>query len=171
MRPRSLGLIPEADSTAVILRWKVPRPKAGAPGTVDYTAPSLTEVGMAKMVARAARVIAGTEVTIDELKNQLTAAQAAAKAPALAAPPAATASSVPERKVKLSSILSQVDDSEAAIMTEKEAVAAYLRCSAVYGDQERPSKESEPTLEQLSAVKHLVSVGNPPYCDLSVFGP
>lgn len=48
---------------------------------------------------------------------------------------------------------------------------AYLRYSVVYGDQEHPPKESEPTLEQLSAVHHLINQNHSPYCDFAIWGP
>ena len=34
-----------------------------------------------------------------------------------------------------------------------------------------PSKEHEPSADQLAAVSQLVDSGNPPYVDFSLFGP
>ena len=57
--------------------------------------------------------------------------------------------SVAQGKIKLSSILSQVDESESGMMSEQGMVACYMRCSALYKGNENPPKESEPTVEQL----------------------
>ena len=103
------------------------------------------------------------------MKKQVADANAMAVMAKAAASSSTSAAS--ERKIKLSSILSQVDDTETTVMSEKDLVAAYLRYSTVFGDNERPPKESEPTSEKLSAIFHLVSQNNVPYCDFSVFGP
>ena len=163
--PRSLALVDDADALGVIQKWKVP--KTEADNSITYHPPTLAQVGQAKLVFRTAKIACGQGQTMEELRNQLQQAQQQAKAPPMASP----VSAVADRKVKLSAVLSQVDDSEAKVMTEREMVAAYLRYSAVYGDTEQPSKESEPTLEQLSALHHVVSQGNPPYTDFAIWGP
>ena len=163
--PRSLALVDDGDALGVIQKWKVP--VVAADKSVSYHPPTLAQVGQAKLVFRTAKIVCGQGQTMEELKNQLQQAQQQAKAP----PAVPAVSTVADRKVKLSAVLSQVDESEAKVMTEKEMVAAYLRYSVVYGDSERPSKESEPTLEQLSALHHVVSQGNPPYTDFAIWGP
>lgn len=167
--PRALALIEEADAVAVIGRWKVP--KQAADLSYTYHSPTLAEIGKAKVVFRTCKVICGQGQTIDDLKNQLQQAQTAAATAQAANQASAASSSAGERKIKLSAILSQVDESEAKVLSEKDLVAAYMRYSVIYGDQERPSKESEPTLEQLSAMHHVVSQGHPPYCDFAIWGP
>ena len=164
--PRTLALVDDKDALAVIEKWKAPRTEAD--GTVTYHSPTIAQVGQAKLVFRTCKVICGQGQTLEDLQKQLTEAQQKAQN---ATTPQAASSAASERKVKLSAILSQVDDSEAKVLTEKELVAAYLRYAAVYGDGERPPKESEPTLEQLSAIHHLVTQGHPPYCDFAIWGP
>eukprot|EP00435_Cladocopium_sp_Y103_P031264 s206_g7.t2 len=164
--PRALALVDEADSIAVIQRWKVP--KVETDGSYTYHSPTIAQVGQAKLVFRTCKVICGQGQTLEDLQKQLKEAQAQAQASS--STPAAV-STAAERKVKLSAILSQVDDTEAKVLSEKELVAAYLRYAAVCGEQERPPKESESTLEQLSAVHHIVSQNNPPYCDFAIWGP
>lgn len=122
---------------------------------------------MAKLVHRACRVVSGVSQTFESLQAQISSLQSQS-ANASGQPPAP---STQERKVKLSAILSQVDDEEAPLITEKELVAAYLRYSAIFGNDERPSKDSEPTLEQLSAVRRLVRQSSVPYVDFRVWGP
>ena len=50
------------------------------------------------------------------------------------------------------------------LMDETDAMAVVAKWKVA-------PKESEPTSEQLSAIFHLVSQNNVPYCDFSVFGP
>ena len=166
--PRVMCLLEEADALTVISKWKVANPGAN-PADVSYLPPTLAELGMAKLVLRACRIVSGYEMTVADMKKQV--ADANAMAAMAKAASTSTTSAASERKIKLSSILSQVDDTETTVMSEKDLVAAYLRYSTVFGDNERPPKESEPTSEQLSAIFHLVNQNNVPYCDFSVFGP
>ena len=160
--PRALALVDDADAQAVIGKWKVPRQETD--GSYTYHSPTIAHSGQAKLVFRACKVICGQGQTLEDLQKKLKAAGAQAQA---SATPAAT-SSADERKIKLSAILPQVDDSEAKVLREKDLVAAYLRYAT---DGERPPKESEPTLEQLSAIHHLITQNNPPYCDFAIWGP
>lgn len=48
---------------------------------------------------------------------------------------------------------------------------AFARFEVVYGKGERPPKESEPTPEQITAVRHLLDQGSVPYRDFAIFGP
>ena len=57
---------------------------------------------------------------------------AKASAPPPMGPPAAASSLAALRKVKLSAVLSQVDDSEIAVLDEKEILKGYPRYEAVY---------------------------------------
>lgn len=166
--PRTLALVDDGDVGALLNTWKVARGSADNP---TFAPPTLAERSMGLLVVRVCKVVSGCGSTVEDLKAQLKAAQAASAQAALQASTSTATSSAADRRIKLNAVLSQVDESEAVIMTEQELVAAYLRYSAVYGNGERPAKESEPTREQLSALRHLVQQGNPPYCDFSVFGP
>eukprot|EP00435_Cladocopium_sp_Y103_P026713 s4904_g6.t1 len=160
-QPRVVGVFPDSDLQTMLAAWKPPDATAGA-----TRAPTLAEMGMAKLFVRACQLVAGTGVTLEELKAQ---ASANATQPTAATP--GTSSAAHRRKIKLSTIISQVDDSEVFVAEEKEILKCYQRYETVFGTGERPAKDCEPTAEQLSGVLHLLSVGQPPYTDFSVFGP
>ena len=170
MHPRILGHIPEADFNTTIANWRVFR--AGAtPADNRREPPTLAEIGMAHLIGRITRLVVGAATPIAELQAQLEAAQAAVAAATAAQPPATAASAAGMRKGKLSAVLSQIDESEAVVMTETDMVACYLRYAAVFGSNEKPPKETERTVEQVSAIRHLLRQNCPPYCDFSIFGP
>eukprot|EP00435_Cladocopium_sp_Y103_P055167 s446_g18.t1 len=162
-QPRIVGVFSDNDLQAMIAAWKVPDTTAG-----NVRAPNLAELGKAKLFCRACQLVAGTGLSLAELKAQTTAAPSTAAAPQGTG---ATSSASQRRKVKLSSILSQIDDSEILVAEEKEILKCYQRYETVFGSGERPPKDCEPTAEQLSGLIHVMSVGQPPYTDFSVFGP
>jgi hypothetical protein len=63
-----------------------------------------------------------------------------------------------------------VDDTE-ILMADDEVLKAFARYERVYGKGDRPPNGTEPTSEQLSAVKHLLDSNCCPYTDFPVFGP
>eukprot|EP00435_Cladocopium_sp_Y103_P045514 s2395_g13.t1 len=160
-KPRSLSTVKDADFQALLSSWRIPT--GGAAG--ETRAPTLVETGQAQLFIRACQLVGGQGQTI----QQMTASIAAAKA-APAAPTPAQASS-PARKVKLTSVSSQVDDTEIKLLSEADLVAMYTEYERVYGAGERPSKDCEPTAEQISAIVHLLDSGLPPFADFAVFGP
>eukprot|EP00435_Cladocopium_sp_Y103_P052243 s2443_g16.t1 len=159
--PRIVGVFPDADLQAMLTAWRVPVAGAAA------QAPTLAESGMAKLFCRACQLVAGTGQTLQELK----AMAATSTAPSVTAPAVTPGSSTQSRKIKLSSVVSQVDDSEILVAEEKEILKCYGRYEQVFGTGERPAKDCEPTAEQLSSLIHLIGAGQPPYVDFSVFGP
>eukprot|EP00435_Cladocopium_sp_Y103_P067260 s724_g29.t1 len=92
-----------------------------------------------------------------------------AKAPPPTPVPAVPAAS--PRKVKMTAVASQIDDTEVSLMEESELVKLYKEYEKVYGPNERPPKDSEPTSEQISAISHLLDNGLPPFADFAIFGP
>eukprot|EP00435_Cladocopium_sp_Y103_P048512 s1251_g14.t1 len=158
--PRVVGVFGDADLQAMLAAWKIPGTDGAAPRL-----PVLAETGMAKLFLRACQLVAGTGVSIEEMKAKMTTATGSA------APTAAAAATPQGRKIKLSSIISQVDDSEVMVAEEKEIIKCYARYESVFGSGERPAKDCEPTAEQLSGLIHLTTTGQPPYADFSVFGP
>jgi len=159
--PRVIGINSEADYDTLVTRWKVPQIGSdGNPMAGGGSPPTLAQLGAAKLVGRACRVIAGNGTSIEELK--VLAAKATAPPPVPS--PAAGSSSVALRKVKLSAVLSQVDDAEIDVLDEKEILKGYLRYEAVYGKGERPPKDSEPTSEQVSSLHHLIKQGTSTIC-------
>ena len=163
--PRVIGIISEADYESVIARWKIPQIGADGNPTGGGVAPTMAQLGAAKLVGRACRIVAGNGATLEELKAVAAAAKAA-PVPLPSSPSGAT-STAAQRKVKLSAVLSQVDDSEIEVISEKEILKGYLRYETLYGKGERPPKDSEPTAEQVSSLLHLINQGHPPYADFA----
>ena len=158
--PRVIGTFPDADLAIMQNTWKV----ADAGG---HRFPSLGEAGMAKLFFRACQLVAGTGDSLQDLKARAQAAQGQA----IPATPTQPAASSPARKIKLSAIISQIDDTELTVADEKEVLKCYARYEAVLGQGERPAKDCEPTAEQVTGLQHLCKQGSPPYADFSIFGP
>lgn len=157
MHPRTLGWTPEADYEAVIRTWQVSTPAASAGDPPARAAPALAQLGMARLVGRCCRLMVGSDPS-----QAPVAAAAAAPAPTTAAS---------QRRIKLNAVLSQVDEAEISVTSEADMVTGFLRYATVYGGNERPPKESEPSVEQVSALKHLIDAGATPYVDFSIWGP
>ena len=64
-----------------------------------------------------------------------------------------------------------MSEEECDALTDEQWHAAYARYEATTEKDDKPPEEEEPTLEQLSAVSHLVRSGVNPYVDCGVFGP
>ena len=156
-KPVTLGVVKETDFDAIVAKWKIPDGGAAR-------SPTLTEVGMAKLVGHICRLIASAGESLESLKRK-------AHAPATPAATPPVSSTAATRKVKLSAIISQIDDTEIMIDDEKEVMKAFLRYEAVCGKGDRPPSGTEPTNEQLSAMRHLLNAGCCPYADFSIFGP
>ena len=159
--PRVLGILNISDFEDAVKVWRVP-----GPANTDR-APTLAEVGKATLVGAACRSLTGLG-ELAMLRNEVAALKAA---PGASGSTASATSSAATRRIKMSAVISQVDDSEVYMMEEKEIIKCYARYEAVYGLGERPSKDAEPTTEQLSCIGHLLAQGAPPYADFSVFGP
>ena len=160
MHPRFLSVVKIEDFRATIANWRVP-----VAGGRDR-APTLVETGKAMLVLRCCHLVGGQGQSVDELITALAKAKAAPPPP-----PSPAAAGTPDRKVKLSSVTSQVDDTEVNLLVEADLVSMYLEYEKVYGRGERPPKDAEPTGEQLAAITHLLKAGLPPYADFSIFGP
>ena len=159
--PRVIGIFEDKDLHTMLNTWKAPDPAAGGPRV-----PNMGEAGMAKLFFRACQLKAGMGVSIAELK-----AKASAPPPSPTVPATSTALTSPTKKVKLSSILSQVDDTELMVDSEADIVKCYARFENVYGQGERPAKDCEPTAEQITGLRFLCEQNSPPYADFAVFGP
>ena len=96
------------------------------------------------------------------------ASGSAGPGPVLAAPAAA---SVVMRKIKLSLILKQGDDTDVTVVPENVMTAGYARWEALFGLTKRPAADADVTIEQLSCVKHLIDIDAVPYTDYSIWGP
>ena len=75
-----------------------------------------------------------------------------------------------ERKMKLSQVADQGDESEFTVMPEAAKASFYTKYVTKVGGL--PADEEDPTVEQVSAVIRKVKMlGQPPYCDFAVFVP
>lgn len=160
-KPRSLSTVLLADFEALLRNWRIPTGGAG-----NTRAPTLVETGQATLSFRACQLVGGSGQTFEDMRNQLAAAKAAP-----APPPAVAATTASPRKFKLATVTSQIDDTEIRLVEESEVVKMYREYERVFGPNERPPKDSEPTAEQLSAISHLLDAGLPPWADFAIFGP
>ena len=84
--------------------------------------------------------------------------------------PSSTPPTSPERKMKLSQVADQGDESEFMVLPETKKAAFYARYVAKVGGL--PSDAEDASIEQISAVIRKVRhLGQPPYCDFAVFVP
>lgn len=159
-KPRVLSTVKTADFEALISNWRIP-----VTGAAAGRAPTLVESGQAALVLRACQLIGGQGQTLAAMQSQIAAS--------MAAPPAApvTTSTTNPRKFKMANIASQVDDTEVNVIGETELIQMYKEYERVYGPNERPPKDVEPTTEQISAISHLLDHGMPPFADFALFGP
>eukprot|EP00435_Cladocopium_sp_Y103_P030898 s1069_g7.t1 len=156
-KPRTLSTVKESDFSVLLGSWRIPR--EGGEGR----APTLVEIGQAQLFLRACQLVGGQGQTIDELRSAATRTTPGVPIP--------SQSSSPARKVKLNSVVSQVDDTEVKLLTENELIEMYAEYERVYGTGERPTKDCEPTTEQISSIAHLLDNGQPPFADFAIFGP
>lgn len=105
VEPVVVGIMKKAEFETILQSWKVP----STPPRVA----TFAEIGAVRLVGHMCRVIAGE--TVEELKKQL--ASSMTSSPSIAA---AGLSSAAGRKVKLSAIISQIDDTEIFLTDERE---------------------------------------------------
>ena len=85
--------------------------------------------------------------------------------------PATPSAPPPERRlVKMSSLISQADESTVEEMSVQDFGAAVAKWQVTYGTG-RPDPELEPGADQLAALRKLVKEGQPPYAVFAIFGP
>ena len=75
------------------------------------------------------------------------------------------------RKVKLSYIIRQGDDTEVDMLAESLIRKGYARWETLFGVGSRPSPDSEVTDSQLTAMHYLVHTENNLYVDFALWGP
>ena len=86
-----------------------------------------------------------------------------------ASPPAGIAGSPSSRKLKLSAVLDQTLDAEVIPLGSEEIAKMFEDYRTRFGDD--PNPDSEPTGDQISGLKQLLTSGAIPYIDFAVFGP
>ena len=82
---------------------------------------------------------------------------------------ASPAVSSPARKLKLSSILDPTLEAEVIMMEQSEVDRLYGEYKDKFGDH--PAPDVDPSIDQLSALKQLLSTNALPYVDMSIWGP
>ena len=148
----ALGIIGESEFENAVSAWKIPIDHTNeAEGTRE---PTLGERGAALYLGSIAR----RKVT----------GQAATMTPPAALPSVPVVTSTSVRRVKLSQVLSQLDDTEVDLVSETEMFSRY---EVLYGKGQRPHQDHEPSIEQLSALKALADSGQCPYADFAIFQP
>ena len=152
-RLAALGMISEADVDAALAAWKIPTVIDGDGHVTSRRDPTMAELGKAKLIARICRQKIGIGVSTTGV------------------PTTALASSVAARKIKLSQVLSQVNDTEIDVLTEPQLVGMYARYEHLFGKGQRPHPSREPSVEQLTAIHGLIRSGQNPYVDFAIFGP
>eukprot|EP00435_Cladocopium_sp_Y103_P040827 s1627_g11.t1 len=154
--PAIIGVISEADFNAALGQWQVAT-AVGADGTITARrGPNIAEQGKARYFARICRLKLGVDHTAGSAPTQ-----------ALGGAPSSTAS----RKVKLSQVLSQLDDTEIELLPESEIITMYGRYEVLFGKGQRPPNNREPSSEQLAALKSLLDSSQTPYVDMAIWGP
>ena len=165
--PRVIGIISEADYATAVQTWRIPRIGAdGNPMVPPTRAPTVAELGQATLFGRACRISAGNGDTLESLRAMAKAGPPQQPGSASAAPGSASG-----RKLKMTAVASQVDDSEFDMAPEQELMRCFKRYESIFGRGERPDQEAEPTPEQVSALRCIISRGSPPFVDFGVWGP
>ena len=97
-------------------------------------------------------------------------AQPSASPPRDARATSSATSTTPERKLKLSNVIDQGDDSEFMVMPESMRARWHQQYLDVMGGP--PEEDSEPTSEQLSALhRKIFDLQGAPYTDFGIFVP
>jgi hypothetical protein len=160
-QPRLIAAMPEADLEALLGAWRI----TGNP-------PTPAQLAAGRLVGRACRITAGTQLTAAEERAQreqaaqiaLLQAQAAVAAGAPAPPHTA-----PHRMVRLNLVVNQVTDESRPALGATALEAAYQHYVTVMGAM--PSDLDECTADQLTAIQALLQEGSVPYTDFAVWGP
>ena len=160
-------MISATDLTEFLKDWKI----VGENATPAQRA-------QAALVGSGDGVAAGTHQTVADSRIAAAVALAAASASAPAAAPAAL-SGVPvlsgqdkdnvKSFLKLSAVLDQTSDEEFQLMSRAEADECFKVYDTRLGGA--PPDDQDPTVAQLSAMKHVVTHGCVPYADFGVCVP
>ena len=151
--PILLALLP-----AGTLKWTLVNVRIAVTGGGEPRLLTAMETIQVAYMWRVARRTAGME-DMDPLSDPPTTVSAA---------PAATTS--PTKKIKTSSVLDQMDESEVQNMSRAELNQAYLNHIEITGAE--PPHDCDPTVEQIVAMKDRVILrGEAPYADFSILTP
>ena len=158
---RLFGVVSPEDFLTVINAIRIRTPTAGeADAAPELRAPTFVERAAWTSVGYFCRRQTGL----------FDAPPAAVPALPLAGVPTAPAGPLP-RKVKLSYVVRQGDDTEIDLMTEDLIRRGYARWETLFGVGSRPSQDAEVTDAQLTALNHLARSESNIYVDFALWGP
>ena len=145
--------------------------------------PTMVDKGRARLALRYARMFnslpAGGQtaaasagvVTPTQVSGDPNIAAFTAQIERLATSTAAAISRDNAATVNLREIISQTNDTTARRLTQAEVFECFKRYERQYGPKKKPKPGAEPTVEQLSAVRHLIASGETPFVEFAVWGP
>ena len=111
----------------------------------------------------------GSQATWRDPDPWTTPSSSSSTAPGETTTPGSTGAT-PERKMKLSQVADQGDESEFLVLPEASKAKYYTKYVAKVGGM--PADAEDPTVEQISAiVRKVFTLGQPPYCDFAVWVP
>ena len=157
MMPKALGIIPAEEFESLISGVRITE------GSDEPRKLRFAERGMLLLVGVACRACAGlsgpsSTLAVSNPRNT--------DHPMGQVPP-----SVALRKIKLSHVLKQGDDTEIPLVAETLMAAGYARWQAIFGLNKRPRPEEDITIEQSTCIKHLLDSDSVPYADFCIWGP
>ena len=154
--PALLATFTETEFNDLISFWKIATSVDASGVVTEERRPNAIETGAARFFGRICRLRLGVQ-------------SAGHATPAGSVPP--SGSTVASRKLKLSQIISQVDETEIEPLSESDVLVMFARYETLFGKGQRPPSNREPTAEQLAALRSLLNSQQVPYCDFAIYGP
>ena len=154
-RPRVLGIVPSVEYTAMLATVQVKETVGDAEET---RALKFAEKGQLLLVGEGCRACAGVLGS---------APPDPSRAPS---PGPAAAPSIAARKIKLSLVIRQADETEIEVCDEKLLDVGQGRWEATFGVDAKPDDNEDVTIEQISGVKWLIDNNVVPYLDFAIWG-
>ena len=157
---RVLAGIPEPDFLGALREWVIPNEGASR-------APTYAERSQAGNMGRAARIAAGTQRRLSEIRENADLQLRIQTTQNTSTSPHVQSGT---QRVKLSHVVDQTSDLEVEALSAKAIADAYQRYDERLGGE--PSTDTEPSVDQLTGVHNLVFVQDlPPFVDFAIFGP
>ena len=154
-RPRVLGIVPSVEYTAMLATVQV---KETVEDAEVSRALKFAEKGQLLLVGEGCRACAG-------VVGSAPPDPSGAPSPGPAAAP-----SIAVRKIKLSLVIRQADETEIEVCDEKLLDVGQGRWEATFGVDAKPDDNEDVTIEQISGVKWLIDNNVVPYLDFAIWG-
>ena len=178
---RLVAMINEADYTQILSEWKI-----------NGSSPTPMQASLGQLVGLAARIAGGTQVSdaekakqipqqkeydvkLLELQSQAASLQGTAGQSGNNSPRAQNTGSTPQsstvsgKKLEMSTVANQTDDSEVEVLDEAKVVQYYKNYTDTF--ESLPPPDEEPTSEQLTELHQLLLSDDPPYVDFCNLRP